>query len=72
MVVKNKHKRKTPYAPDSTEAFGFLASAFRLRSLNKRVSGSGFQPSPKSPSATSDTRQPLCDMAVWKEMNDNE
>jgi hypothetical protein len=25
-------------------------------SLNKWVSGSGFQPSPKSPSATSDTR----------------
>lgn len=31
-------------------------------SLNKRVSGSGFQPSPKSPSATSDTRQPLYEM----------
>lgn len=30
-----------------------------LGSLNKRVSGLGFQPSPKSPSATSDTRQPL-------------
>ena len=26
-------------------------------SLNKRVSGSGFQPSPKSPSTTSDTRR---------------
>jgi len=26
---------------------------------NKRVSGSGLQPSPKSPSATSDTRQTL-------------
>lgn len=31
-----------------------------LHSYNKRVSGSGFQLSPKSPSATSDTRQPLC------------
>ena len=30
---------------------------------NKRVSGSGFQPSPKSPSATSDTRQPLSEIA---------
>ena len=29
------------------------------RSLNKRVSGLGFQPSPKSPSATSDTRKTL-------------
>ena len=26
---------------------------------NKRVSGSGFHPSPKSPSATSDTRRTL-------------
>ena len=28
---------------------------------NKRVSGSGFQPSPKSPTATSHTRQTLGD-----------
>jgi len=35
MVEKNKHKRKTPYAPDSSEANGFLASAYRLRSLNR-------------------------------------
>ncbi|MDF2955702.1 MAG: hypothetical protein OD815_001318 [Candidatus Alkanophagales archaeon MCA70_species_2] len=27
------------------------------QSLNKRASGSGFQPSPKSPLATSDTRR---------------
>ena len=33
-------------------------------SPNKRVSGSGFQPSPKSPSAPSDTRKPLCDMPL--------
>gem|GEM_PF-6399620 len=33
---------------------------------NKRVFGSGFQPSPKSPSATSDTRQTLGDMANIK------
>lgn len=31
----------------------------RHTAYNKRVSGSGFQPSPKSPLATSDTRQPL-------------
>ena len=30
-----------------------------LTAHNKRVSGSGFQPSPKSPSATSDTRKTL-------------
>jgi len=35
-------------------------------SPNKRVSGSGFQPSPKSPSATSDTRQTLSEMASQK------
>ncbi len=29
---------------------------------NKRVSGSGFQPSPKSPSATSDTRNTLSEV----------
>ena len=41
---------------------------------NKRVSGSGFQPSPKSPSATSDTRQPLSEMPepALKEGNRNE
>ena len=32
-------------------------------SPNKRVSGSGFQPSPKSPSATSDTHKPLSEIA---------
>ena len=40
----------------------FVASLLALTSFgsyNKRVSGSGFQPSPKSPSATSDTRGPL-------------
>jgi len=55
---------KTPYAPDSSDAFGILASVLRLRSLNKRVSGSGFQPSPKSPSATSDTRRTLGDISL--------
>ncbi|GIV41535.1 MAG: hypothetical protein KatS3mg034_0845 [Vicingaceae bacterium] len=30
---------------------------------NKLLSGSGFQPSPKSPSATSDTRKMLVAMA---------
>jgi len=29
---------------------------------NKQVYGSGFQPSPKSPSATSDTRKTLYDI----------
>jgi len=33
-------------------------------SPNKRVSGSGFQPSPKSPSATSDTRKPLSEIGL--------
>jgi len=40
----------------------FVASLLALTSFgshNKRVSGSGCQPSPKSPSVTSDTRQPL-------------
>ena len=32
---------------------------------NRRVSGSGFQPSPKSPSATSDTRQTLGEIGRW-------
>ncbi len=37
-----------------------LRSASTLMgSDNMRVSGSGFQPSPKSPSATSDTRNTL-------------
>ena len=34
-------------------------------SHNKRVSGSGFQPSPKSPLATSDTRKPLSEIGRW-------
>ena len=33
-----------------------------LRSFNERVSGLGFQPSPKSPSVPSDTRQKLSEM----------
>jgi len=35
---------------------------FFLTSPNKRVSGSGFQPSPKSPSETSDTRRTLSEV----------
>jgi len=35
-----------------------------LTAHNKRVSGSGFQPSPKLPSATSDTRQPLYEIGA--------
>ena len=31
---------------------------------NKRVSGSGLEPSPKSPSATSDTRQTLSEIRL--------
>jgi len=34
---------------------------------NKRVSGSGFQPSPKSPPTTSDTRKPLSEIGSEKE-----
>ncbi len=37
-------------------------------SPNKRVSGSGFQLSPKSPSATSDTRRTLSEIALDMEM----
>jgi len=33
-----------------------------FRSANKRVSGSGFQLSPKTPSAISDTRWPLSEI----------
>lgn len=36
MMEKNKHKRKTPYAPDSSEANGFLASAYGLGHLTGR------------------------------------
>jgi len=45
----------------------FVASLLALTSFesyNKRVSGSGCQPSPKSPSVTSDTRQPLGDICL--------
>ena len=38
-----------------------LASVL-THSDNKRVSGLGFQPSPKSPSATSDTRRTLAEI----------
>ena len=34
---------------------------------NKRVSGSGFQPTPKSPSATSDNHHPLDEIYSLKE-----
>jgi hypothetical protein len=33
-------QRNGDFAHDSAETFGFLASAFRARSYNKRVSGS--------------------------------
>ncbi len=38
-------------------------SASSSTAYNRRVSGSGFQSSPKSPSATSETRNPVYDMA---------
>jgi len=40
-------------------------------SHNKWVSGSGFQPSPKSPSATSDTRKPLSEIGSEKKIFKN-
>ena len=39
-----------------------------LHSYNRRVSGSGIEPSPKSPLATSDTRKTLGDIALNKKM----
>ena len=45
------------------------SQSLRLRrgATNKRVPGSGFQPYPKSPPATSDTRQTLYEMAGKKQ-----
>ncbi len=40
-------------------------------SPNKRVSGSGFQPSPELPSATSDTRRTLSEIAGDGRTKDN-
>ena len=39
---------------------------YAVSSPNKRVSGSGFQPSLKSPSATSDTRKTLGEITAVK------
>lgn len=55
-------KKQTTFAHDSSIAVA-PSSSLTLGAYNSLVSGSGFQPSPKSPSATSDTRQPLGAMA---------
>jgi len=53
--MKAMSKRYVGGVRNSSPAFAGLP----FGSANKRLSGSGIQPSPKSPSATSDTRQTL-------------
>jgi hypothetical protein len=44
MKIRSDRIVKTPYAPDSSQPFGLLASAIRPRSLNKRINGFGLKP----------------------------
>ncbi|MBT9145657.1 MAG: hypothetical protein DDT42_01532 [candidate division WS2 bacterium] len=59
-------QKTSPFLHDSAETLGFLASPFRARSYNKRVSGYGATHlRPNLPfGQTSDTRKPLYEITA--------
>ena len=62
MWKKSLKKKSGNWIAEPNAALLRTLHSLTLRSFNKRVSGSGFQPSPKLPSVASDTCNMLSDI----------